>query len=293
MSETSFQHIVLMGRAGVRGVPETLLALIGYLQELNVDVSIEAHTASLLDNPTQTIVDADAIPDSVDLIIVVGGDGSLLGAARVALQADLPVLGINRGHLGFLTDIRPDQISKIKPVLQGFYRKEERLILSAELFQQDTSLSQHLALNDVVLSPGDSAQMIKFDIYIDEQFVCQQRADGLIIATPTGSTAYSLSGGGPILKPGLNAVVLVPMFPHTLSNRPIVISANSRIDIIICDSNETQPYISCDALSRSALAPGGHLTITQHETPLRLIHPEDYNYYTTLREKLGWQRNTV
>ena len=154
-------------------------------------------------------------------------------------------------------------------------------------------LNQNVALNDVVLLPGDVAHMIEFDITVNNEFVFTQRADGMIVATPTGSTAYALSGGGPIMHPSLNAVVLVPMFPHTLSSRPIVIDGDSHIDIWISDSNETSPYVSCDGITRIAVPPGGKIHIRKNPEPLRLIHPIDYNYFTTLREKLGWEKHAV
>ena len=189
------------------------------------------------------------------------------------------MLGINRGHLGFLTDINPKELHRISDVLNGNYTREERFLLK-------TSLG--IALNDVVLLPGE-AQLIEFDIMINNQFVCQQRADGLIIATPTGSTAYALSGGGPILHPHLNAMVLVPMFPHTLSSRPIVIDSDAKIELIISEHKNKTANISCDGQQRIPVEPGTRITIEKHEKKLHLIHPDNYDYFATLREKLGWQ----
>ncbi len=290
MSNKAFSHIVLMGRQGIDGVPETLLSLKNYLTTLNAQIAIEKSSAVMLGDQKLPIVTHDDLPAETDLIIVVGGDGSMLNAAHIALGYDLPVLGINRGRLGFLTDIHPNELIKIGDVLNGHYQEEKRFLLKATLSHQEQTIDETIALNDVVLLPGDSAHMIEFATYIDGQFVCNQRADGLIIASPTGSTAYSLSGGGPILHPQLNAVVLVSMFPHTLSSRPIVVSAESRIEILISATNDSSPHVSCDGLERVTIPPGGKLTVRKEAKSFRLIHPNDYNYYTTLREKLGWEK---
>ncbi len=293
MANKTFHHIILMGRPGVEGVPETLIALKDYLLSLNVNVAIEKNTATMLGSHKLPVFSNNNIPVESDLIIVVGGDGSLLNAAHVALGPNLPVLGINRGRVGFLTDIRPDNLDKVGDVLKGQYQEEQRFLLNAELRHKNKTLSHNIALNDVVLLPGDIAQMIEFETYINDRFVCSQRADGLIVASPTGSTAYALSGGGPILHPQLNAVVLVPMFPHTLSSRPIVVEANTKIEILVSETNDTSPYVSCDGQSRIPIPPGGRIRIQKKSQQLRLIHPEDYSYFATLREKLGWERNAT
>jgi NAD+ kinase len=293
MTQRAFQNILLIGRPGVEGVPATLLALKDYLQSLKVEMMVEKNTSSMMGKHKLKVVNSEKLPQDCDLIIVVGGDGSLLNAAHIALPHQLPVLGINRGRLGFLTDIHPDELSKIGAILEGHYREEKRFLLETQLLHDEKIISKNVALNDVVLLPGDVAQMIEFDILINSEFVCTQRADGMIIATPTGSTAYALSGGGPIMHPSLNAVVLVPMFPHTLSSRPVVIDADSHIEICISQNNETSPYVSCDGQARVALPPGGKIKINKKLELLRLIHPMDYHYFTTLREKLGWEKHAV
>ncbi|EKD45091.1 MAG: inorganic polyphosphate/ATP-NAD kinase, partial [uncultured bacterium] len=189
------------------------------------------------------------------------------------------------GQLGFLTDIHPDHLEKIADVLNGKLLLEKRFLLQATLSRKILGM----ALNDVVLLPGDTAQLIEFDTLINGNLVCEQRADGMIIATPTGSTAYALSAGGPILHPQLNAIALVPMFPHTLSSRPIVVEGDARIELIIRESNETSPCISCDGQTKISVKPGDRIQIQKTKKSLRLIHPNDYDYYATLREKLGWQ----
>ena len=293
MTGQTFHKILVMGRLGVADVPSTLLALKDYLQSLNVDIVVEKSTSPMMGKHKLPVVTSDKLPKDCDLIIVVGGDGSLLTAAHIALPSNLPVLGINRGRLGFLTDIHPDELTKISAILSGHYHEEKRFLLDLKITQEEKVLHENVALNDVVLLPGDIAQMIEFDITVSNEFVCSQRADGMIIATPTGSTAYALSGGGPILHPHLNAIVLVPMFPHTLSSRPVVVDGDSPIELRISDHNETSPYVSCDGLSRVAVPPGGRMYISKKRETLRLIHPIDYHYFTTLREKLGWEKHAV
>lgn len=284
MKQKPFHHIGLIGRVGKKSA-DTLEAVKDYLWQKKLSVFIEENTAEMMIKNNLPLFSEKNIPREIDLMVVVGGDGSLLNAAHCALPHHLPVLGINRGRLGFLADIHPTELSKIGEVLSGHYVIENRFLLDA--FDETNHLG--VALNDVVLLPGDTAQLIEFDILINDQFVCQQRADGLIIATPTGSTAYALSGGGPILHPNLNAIVLVPMFPHTLSSRPIVIDGNAKIEIFIHTENETLPCISCDGQHRIAVKPGTRVRISKNAKTLQLVHPENYAYFETLREKLGWQ----
>lgn len=290
MTQRQFHTIGLMGRSGVPGVPDTLAALLRYLTAKRCDVLLESNTAQLLSPTTVPVHDAATLAQKIDLLIVVGGDGSLLSAAHIAVDHDLPVLGINRGRLGFLTDIHPQQLDQLDAILEGEYVKERRCLLHITHQRTRQTLHEALALNDAVLLPGDVAQMIEFDVYVDQQFVCHHRADGMIVATPTGSTAYALSGGGPILYPSLGAMVLVPMFPHTLSSRPIVISDQSQVVLQISERNETHPYLSCDGLNRLATQAGDQIHIRRHEKALHLIHPLSYNYFHTLREKLHWEK---
>jgi NAD+ kinase len=283
-----FNRVLLFGRQSGDDIIETLLTVRDYLCEQHVEVFFEQETAATLPPQPQPNLNRKELADRCDLIIVVGGDGSLLRAAHVAAEHNLPVLGVNRGRLGFLTDIYPEEVARIGRVLEGDYREEKRSLIWARL-EGKQLISEGIALNDVVLSPGSVSRMIEFEIYINQQFVCKQRADGLIVATPTGSTAYSLSGGGPILHPNLNAIVLVPMFPHTLSSRPVVVSGDSVIEIRIAQDNPSSPEVSYDGQERVAIPPNGKIIITQHSQHLRLIHPKDYNYFETLRTKLRWE----
>jgi NAD+ kinase len=283
-----FKTIGIIGRLKNPGVKETLATLVQYLHSMHRDIVIEAETAESLNDNSLQIVARDQLGGLCDLVIVVGGDGSLLNATHAVVNHDTPVLGINRGSLGFLTDILPTELQKISAILDGKYVLEKRFLLTASVEMQGEILGKDDALNEVALIPNTTPHMIEFEIYIDDQFVCSQNSDGLIIATPTGSTAYALSGGGPILHPQLDAIVLVPMFPHTLSSRPIVVEGNQRIKIIVSQNNLHTPRISCDGQAYINTPPGSLVNIHKKSQHLNLIHPLDYNYYETLRSKLHW-----
>jgi NAD+ kinase len=277
---------------GVRGqlkkpvVTTTLTTLISFLKSLKKEIIIDSALASSLNDSSLPTLPAHELHSKVDLIIVVGGDGSLLHAAHAA--GSTPVLGINRGRLGFLTDIHPTDLDKIKAILNGEYLLEKRFLLSAQVSLHDNIIGEGAALNEVALIPDTVPHISEFEIYIDDQFVCSQNSDGFIITTPTGSTAYALSGGGPILHPELNAIAIVPMFPHSLTMRPIVIDGNRRITIVITPNNSTSPRLSCDSQAAISTPPGSHIVIQKKEQHLHLIHPMDYDYYAALRGKLHW-----
>ena len=288
----AFETIGVIGRVRNPGVKETLKILIDYLHHLGKKTLIEVDTAEALPDENGATIPRALLGKRCDLVIVVGGDGSLLSAAHALHQDEVPVLGINRGSLGFLTDIHPTELTKIKAILDGDFILEKRFLLTAaiELHGQALSPEPDLghALNEFALIPDAVPQMIEFEVYIDNQFVCSQRSDGMIIATPTGSTAYALSAGGPILHPQLDALVIVPMFPHTLSVRPIVIQGDQQIRIIITPNNRTSPRLACDGQTYLHTPPGSHIHISKKTQQLHLIHPRDYDYYETLRSKLHW-----
>jgi len=288
-TQEPFQRIALMGRQRIEGISETLETIIRFLQKHGYSVVLESLTAALLPETEVPSVNKEKLSEVADLIMVVGGDGSLLGAARIGAEQDLPVLGINRGTLGFLTDIAPDDLHLVNEVLSGHYIEEERFLLQAQVQHDSQHEAPMIAVNDFVLLPGDKAQMITFDLYINDYFAYNLRADGLIVATPTGSTAYALSGGGPILHPNLEAIVLVPLCPHTLSSRPIVVKSDSQIRIHICDSNYTIPQISHDGQRRIPVPIGDDINVSRHNKKFRLIHPVNYNYFHTLSTKLQWK----
>jgi len=284
-----FRNIGVVGRMGSVKVVETLRQLKQYLLGENYHVILEEETATMLPGHGLQVSSKKLLGEICDLVIVVGGDGSLLGAARELAKAKIPILGVNRGRLGFLTDISPSDLEvRLEAVLQGEYIEEQRFLLDGHLERNGTPAGFGSALNDVVLHPGKSTRMIGFDLYIDGHFVYSQRSDGLIVSTPTGSTAYSLSAGGPIMHPKLDAIALVPMFPHTLSSRPIVVDGKSEIKLVIGDTNETYPQISFDGQMDIPCAPGDIIRITKKPFRIRLIHPKDHNFYATCRDKLGW-----
>lgn len=288
-----FKNIGLMAKPNLRKeIIDTLQLLIKYLQSKHCQLIIEDELAAKLKSTKIASLPSNQLGSQSDLIIVVGGDGSLLRAAKLVADYQKPILGINRGKLGFLADITPNEIHhKLGDVLDGQFIEDPRFLLNATYIQDKKIMHQEFALNDIVLMPGKIAHLTQFEIYINDQFVCPQRADGLIVATPTGSTAYALSGGGPILHPQLDAVVLVPMFSHNLTSRPLVVNGNSEIRIIIPAESKMTSRLSCDGRESKTINPGGVIQINKKSEQLRLIHPIDYNYFETLRSKLHWEYN--
>ena len=283
-----FRNIGVIGRMGSVKVVESLRQLKQYLITNNYHVILEEDTASMLPGHGLQVASKKLLGEICDLVIVVGGDGSLLGAARDLARFDVPVLGINRGHLGFLTDILPSEIeSRVGQVLDGDYTTERRFLLDMEVRRGKTVMGEGSALNDVVLLSGDSVHMIDFELTIDGLFVYGQRSDGLIISTPTGSTAYALSGGGPIMHPRLDAMVLVPLNPHTLTSRPLVVDGNSEIKIHIT-TEKVNPLVSCDGTAGIRLQAEDVIAIRKKPHRLRLIHPPGHDFYQACRSKLGW-----
>ena len=287
--KSQFRNIGVIGRVDTDPVKGSVRQLVELLEQRNLKVILEEQTSHVLGQHTLQVATRKLIGEVCDLVIVVGGDGSLLGAARDLARHDVPVLGINRGRLGFLTDIAPDQVnSGVGSVLDGDYETEQRFLLDMQLKRNDSFIEQSLAFNDVVLHSGQAPKMLNFELYIEGEFVYSQRSDGLIVSTPTGSTAYSLSGGGPIMHPRLNAIVLVPMFPHTLSSRTLVIDGNSEIKIIIADNNPEFPSISCDGQVNLAARPGDSIYVRKSAKRINLVHPKGHVFYETCRNKLGW-----
>ncbi len=291
---SAFSRIGLIGRTGSHPVADSLKTVLRFLQTRNCKVFIEAETAaSFFSGKTPatdiSIIKKTALAEECDLVIVVGGDGSMLGAARALCKTRIPVLGINRGSLGFLTDISPDEIeTRVSEVLDGKFVREERFLLDVRVSRKDSEISYADAMNEIVVHRGTSLRMIEFGLYIDEQFVYSQHSDGLIVTTPTGSTAYALSGGGPILHPSLDAIALVPMFSHALTSRPVVVDGNSKIKIVLGDFRGGQPEVSCDGQNHLAIQTADEIHICKKDQTLSLIHPLNYNYYETCRTKLGW-----
>ncbi len=285
----NFRRVGILTKLHIPQVVETLTLLVDFLLREKVDVVVETGLSVFLKGRDISVMDRNAMAAVVDLVMVVGGDGSMLSAARDMVSYEVPLLGVNRGRLGFLTDIHPGEVeSRVKRVLQGEFVVSDRFLLEVCIYRDGMQISSGLALNDVVLHPGQSVRMLEFELYIDKQFVYSQRSDGLIVSTPTGSTAYALSAGGPILHPKLDAMVLVPMNPHTLTSRPIAISGDSTVEIRISERRDTQPQVTCDGQEDFVIEAGDIIHIHREPKTLRLIHPVDHNFYSICRSKLGW-----
>ena len=286
---TDFKSIGLVGSPDHSGVVDSLLRLLAFLGNQDVDIVLDDVTARLIENPGVNECTREELSSRCDLVIVVGGDGSILNVAKFIASDKVPVIGINRGKLGFLTDVLPNEIeTNIANVLNGDYSVDKRFLLDVVARRGTTEHNLGSALNDVVLHPGKAAQMIEFELFIDDKFVYSQESDGLIVSTPTGSTAYSLSAGGPIMHPHLNAVVLVPMYPHSLNSRPIVIDGDSEIKLIVAAKESLEPQLSCDGEVLYTAVAGDEFLVTKKTVPLQLIHPPNHSFYQACRSKLGW-----
>jgi NAD+ kinase len=284
-----FKTVGLIGRLHSEQTKNTAQRIIKCLNKLGVKIVLLESVAQLLDMAKANKGNDEYIAQNCDLAIVIGGDGSMLGAARSMVAHEVPVLGVNRGRLGFLTDIMPNEVEKkITEVLSGDYISESRFLLDMQIIRDNEQISAGDALNDVVLYPGRHIRMIDFELYIDGQFVYSQSSDGLIVSTPTGSTAYALSGGGPLMYPSMDAIVLVPLNPHSLSSRPIVVSGDSQIKLIIGQRMSRSLNVTCDGQNADLIKAGDEIHIKKKPMRLKLIHPSDHNYYDTCRRKLGW-----
>lgn len=282
-----FPRIGLIGKPGDPGV-------VGTLKELHRLLKYRGHEV-LIDNRSQDLsadvkrLHIDDLAGHCDLLIVIGGDGTFLMAARTAADFDIPIVGVNLGRLGFLVDISPEQLaSRLEPILDGHYKTDERCLLQAEIIRDGQVIHRQTAVNEVVIHRWVTPSMIEIVTTIDGIYLNTQRSDGVIIATPTGSTAYSLSAGGPILHPALNALVLVPLNPHTLSNRPIVISDDAEIEIRFNQTRQINALVTCDHLEIPDVSIGDKIVIKKADKPIRILHPEHHDFFNILRSKLNW-----
>ncbi|EIJ42524.1 putative sugar kinase [Beggiatoa alba B18LD] len=284
-----FNSIGLIAKRGDIRVKDTLERLVSYLNSRALEVVIDAPSARLLSGGNFSVAaNTEALGIRCDLIIVIGGDGTLLQAARLLAKHDVSILGINLGRLGFLTDISPEQMEHyLDEILGGAFLEEDRFLIYAEVYREGRCLSHSNALNDMVIHRWNMTHMLTFETTINGHFMSRQRSDGLVVSTPTGSTAYALSGGGPIVHPSLNALLLVSICPHTLSNRPLVIDGDSCIAITIAENQTGQAQLSCDGVLCQQVIPGDLIVIEKRQS-IRLIHPQGHDHYATLREKLDW-----
>ena len=284
-----FNHIGITGKSRDQQLGTLLERLWAHLEgrigELTLDERLDAHL------PGRATASLETLAETTDLMVVIGGDGTLLHTARILAPYDVPIVGVNRGRLGFLADISADRmLDSIDQILAGNYEEDPRFLLQTRIENGGASSdAETVALNDVVLHKWNIARMIEFETWVDGRFVYTQRSDGLIISTPTGSTAYALSGGGPLMAPDLAAIALVPICPHTLSNRPIVVSADSAIEISVCGQTDPADVrITCDGAVSLTITADQRLSVQRHSTPIKLLHPVGHDHFDVLRAKLGW-----
>lgn len=286
-----FKNVAIIGRYQDSGLDAPLRALANTLQNAGCKVLIEADTAHNTGLTEHTIATYEEIGKQADLAVIMGGDGTMLGAARLLACTNVPLIGINHGRLGFITDIPLHNANDVlDSVIKGNYEAEDRVLLEGRVVRGNETLYSGVAVNDVVLNRAGRGGMIEVRVELDGLFMYSQRADGLIVATPTGSTAYSLSANGPIVHPSLNAILLVPVAPQTLSNRPIVLPDNGTLSLTITDLGRVDSGASVhfDMQTWSDCQPGDRIDVRRAQHTVRFIHPTGYSFFSTLRRKLYW-----
>lgn len=287
--ENTFNTVGLIGKYNDQHGGDTLISVGNYLQARGCRVLVDQGCAPDISETEFEAVERTTIGKECDLVIVVGGDGTLLNAARSLNIYEIPLLGVNLGRLGFLVDVSIERLEEsLDEIFSGNFVEEARFLLHTTVERAGEVLSENNAFNDVVIHKSHVARMIELECYVDDKFVSTMRADGLVISSPTGSTAYALSSGGPILHPSMNAIAMVPICPHTLSNRPLVISGDSRIVVKVCDHEKSEVLITCDGQIGLSLQIGDILRISKTPHPVRLIHPSVYDFFDILRAKLHW-----
>jgi len=280
----SFRRIALIGKLGTPEIASSLTELASFLKTRGCTALIEKETAAELG---QRGLDYAALGGEADLAVVIGGDGTMLAAARNLVRHGVPLVGVNQGRVGFMTDIgHRDMQNGVGAILDGKYTMEERSLLDADIVRGGQSVMRTIALNEAVIGKGSQGRLIEFDLLLDGEFVYTLRADGMIVATPTGSTAYALSAQGPILHPAVPALALVPLAPHTLSARPVSVSDAATIEIALKHALDARAHF--DGLALADLQSGDRLTLKRSADTVRFVHPPGYRYFATLREKLGW-----
>lgn len=289
---TAFKTAAVVGKSDAASLPDVLEQLTTVLRRRGLAILMDAETAGAARTPPDATHAIEEMAAKADLVIVVGGDGTLLACARRMAEKGVPLVGVNLGRLGFLTDIPAEKVSgAIESLLDGEYMAERRMILEATVLRGGRGLVTALAMNDVVVSRGAAGNLIEFAVTVDGEFIYSLRADGLIVATPTGSTAYALSAGGPILHPALSAIALVPISPHTLSNRPVAIQSHSRVEISLIRGTDARAHF--DVQSHQVLEAGDVVSISATARPATILHPKGYRYFSMLRHKLGWNERTT
>jgi NAD+ kinase len=287
-----FRHAAIVGKPQAQGTRELIEDVARFLAQQGLDVSLERATAQATAITAYDALDTAQLGQQCDLTVVVGGDGTMLGIARELAQFDMPLVGINQGRLGFITDIPVDRFREaLAPMVRGEYEEEHRAMLDASVWRGDECIFESVALNDVVVSRGATAGMVELRVDVGDEFVANMRADGLIVASPTGSTAYALSAGGPILHPGIGGWLLVPNASHTLSNRPIVLPDDGEVRITVVSGRDVSANF--DMQSLASLQHGDQVRMTRSAHRVRFLHPKGWSYYATLRRKLRWYEGAV
>ncbi len=287
----SFNSIALVGNAKDLRVAECMLGLAAHFRARGVPVLVDPGVGLAFKPGSVEICPEQSFATRADLIVAIGGDGTLLYAARLVAGHSVPLLGVNRGRLGFLTDVSPHgMLEDVDSVLAGRYSEDRRSLLSARLESSDGRSVSALGLNDVVVNKWETGRTMDFETSINGRYVNSHGGDGIVIATATGSTAYALSCGGPIVEPDLDVWVLAPICPHTLSDRPIVVRAGSKIQLRMSDRFESRAQVTCDGSAIGALGQGDNLYVEGADVQITLLHPPGYDYYRLLRSKLHWGR---
>ena len=282
-----FRHVALVGKYQAQGIRGELEEIAQFLVLQGLKVSLEQQTALNTGIADFDALTVEQLGHDCDLAVVVGGDGTMLGIARQLARFGTPLVGINQGRLGFITDVNIGQFAEVlAPMIAGDYEEERRTMLEGGVWRDDVSIFEGVGMNDVVVSRGAAASMVELKVDIGDEFVANFRSDGLIIGSPTGSTAYALSAGGPILHPGIAGWVLVPIAPHDLSNRPIVLPDLGEINIEIVAARDVS--VSFDMQSLASLAIGDRIQVRRSPNQVRFLHPQGWSYYATLRRKLHW-----
>ncbi len=285
-----FRHVALIGKyhaSAATGARATLLEIARFLEKTGLEVSVEKDTATNTGITEYPSLDLEGIGAHCDLGLVVGGDGSMLGIGRKIARYNIPLIGINQGRLGFITDIALESYqSALAPMLQGEFTEDSRSLMHGQVMRDGRCVFDALAMNDVVVNRSATAGMVELRVEVDGRFVANQRADGLIIASPTGSTAYAMSAGGPILHPSIAGWVMVPIAPHNLSNRPIVLQQSAQIAIEVVAGRDASANF--DMQSLASLMPGDRILVRRSEHQVRFLHPLGWSYFDTLRHKLHW-----
>lgn len=286
---TPFNTIGILGKPSDPSIANTLSILCGFLTERQHDVLIDRNSARFIADPKIKSCHLDQLGQQSDLVIAVGGDGTFLTAARAIVAYNIPLIGVNLGRLGFLVDISPDKlVTNLEHILDGHYTEENRFLLRTKIIRDSRVIHEETAVNEVVIHRWVTPSMIEIITKIDGVFLNSQRSDGLVVSTPTGSTAYALSGGGPILHPTLKALVLVPLNPHTLTNRPIVIDDSAEIEISFSQHKQINALVTCDHVEIPKVLISDKILIKKDPNPIRILHPEGHDFFHILREKLNW-----